>query len=65
MKFDKSRIGQERAKFAWLDHVQLVIYKLCDDNIRIAFLLRCKLCQTYRYKYECSLVKNLLTHLGD
>ena len=60
---NESYVGQERVKLTWLDHVQSVIYRSRDHNITIAFPLRRKLRQTC--KYECSLVKNIPTHLED
>ena len=56
-------VGRKRAKLTWLDHMQPVIYRSYDHDIIIAFPLRHELRQTCRY--ECSLVKNLPTHLGD
>ena len=56
----KSRVGWVMVKLTWLDHMQPVIYKSRDCDITIAFSLRHKLRQTF--KYECSLVKNLLTY---
>ena len=47
-------------KLSWLDQVEPVICRSRDHDITIAFLLRHELRQTC--KYECSLVKNLLTH---
>ena len=46
--------------------MQSVICKSFDYDITIAFLLRYELRRTckYKYRYECSLVKNLLTYLG-
>ena len=46
----------------WLNHVQPVIYESRDHDIITAFSLRRELRQTYKYRYKCSLVKNLLTH---
>ena len=60
---DKSHVGQERVKLTWLNHVQLVISKSRDYDITIAFPLKCEIRQMCRY--ECNLVKNLLTYLGD
>ena len=62
---DKSYISRKKANLMWLDYVQLVIYKFRDHDIINAFPFRCKLCQTYKYKYECSLVINLPTYLKD
>ena len=42
--------------------MQPVICRSLDHDITIAFLLRCEPRQTYRYRYECNLVKNLPTH---
>ena len=39
-----------------------MICRFLDHDITIVFSLRHKLYQTYRCKYECSLVKNLPTH---
>ena len=39
-----------------------MICKFYDHNITIAFPLRHELCQIYRYRYECNLVKNLSTY---
>ena len=60
---DKSRVVSKEAKLMWLDYVQSVIYRSCDHNFTIAFPLRHELPWTYRY--ECSLVKNLPTNVGD
>lgn len=42
--------------------MQPVIYRFRDYNITIAFLFKHELRQMYKYKYKCSLVKNLLIH---
>ena len=44
------------------DDVQSMICRSHDFDIIIAFFLKYKLRQMYRYKYEYSLVKNLLTY---
>ena len=41
-----------------------MIYKSLDHDITIVFLFRRKLRQTYKYRYGCSLVKNLPTYWG-
>ena len=61
-KVDKSCIGRMRIKLTWQDHVQYVIYKSNNYDITIAFSSRRKLRQTYRFNYECKLVKNLPTY---
>ena len=45
-----------------ISHMQTVIYRSLDHDITIAFPLRRELCQTYKYRYECSLIKNLSIH---
>ena len=47
-----------------ISHVQPVICKFLDHDITIAFPLRRELRQTYRYRYVCNLVKNLLIYWG-
>ena len=47
-------------KLTWLDYVEPVICRSRDHDITIAISLGRELRQTFRY--ECSLVKNLLTH---
>ena len=42
----------------WVNHIT----GSYDHDITIAFLFERELRQTYGYKYECSLVKNLPTH---
>ena len=47
-----------------ISHVQPVICRSLDHDITIAFPLRREPRRTYRYRYECNLVKNLPTHWG-
>ena len=47
-----------------ISHVQPVIYRSLNYDITIVFPLRRETRLTYRYRYECNLIKNLLTHWG-
>ena len=58
----KSRVGRMMVKLTGLDHVEPVICRSRNYDIIIAFSFRHELRQTYRCRYECSLVKNHPTY---